>query len=126
MKKCNKNHFRTFSYVYGVLGGSESPKRHFCAFGAGLVKSRSPDPPATPVRPRGRLPTAPAHAELMPRTQRAGYLGACGVHTPGAMQTPHPGRPPATSARVVFTPREPCRLRTPGAVHLGYLGAKGG
>ena len=70
-----------------------------------------------------RLPRCdPAGAPRAP----AGYLGACCVHTPGAVRSPHPGRPPATSARVVFTPREPCGLRTPGAVQLGYLAAKGG
>ena len=33
---------RTFSYVYDVFGCSESPKSTLGAFGAGLVKSRSP------------------------------------------------------------------------------------
>ena len=73
------------------------------------MESRRGPPSATSVRP------------CVP----AGYLGACCVHTPGAVRTPHSARTPGyLGACCVHTPgamRTPHSARTPG-----YLGAKGG
>ena len=96
---------RTFSYVYDVFACSESSKSTFCALGAYFEKSRRGPPSATSVRP------------CVP----AGYLGACCVHTPGAVQTPHSARTPGyLGACCAHTPgamRTPHSARTPG--HLG-------